>query len=583
VQDSAFRTLIALGNAVLEESELELVFERVIEAGRELTGAQYAALGVLDERREGLARFLTSGIDDETRGGIGDLPSGHGVLGELIRNPRPLRLTDVGAHPRSYGFPVGHPPMDTFLGVPIVVEGEAWGNLYLTEKPDGAFTDDDEQVVVMLARYAAIAIANARRVQALSGRRDELERTLAAMQATVEISRALAGETDLDVVLQLIAKRGRALVGAGALVIELAVGDRLRVAAVAGAVDRGIVGRDVPAEGSVAGRVLRTRKSERLSDELNRARFEETGLGGFGFVAGSGLFVPLAFRTETPGVLVALQPPDAPDFTDEEERLLTSFATSAASAVITARSVSNDQLRAREAATEGERRRWARELHDETLQGLGALRLSLSAARKSSDAAVWRSALDGTVTELDTEIANLRSIISDVRPAALDELGVGAALEALADRTRSHGLNVELRLDLDYEAGRASTRHDPDLETALYRIAQEALTNAAKHSGAESLMVDVAEADDHVTVRVRDDGQGFDPSADSVGGFGLTGMRERVELVGGSLKVDSAPGAGTTVTARLPARRAEDNDGAAHSDAFHTAAPKRSVASSKRT
>ena len=544
MQDSALRTLIALGNAVLEESELELVFERVIEAGRELTGAQYAALGVLDERREGLARFLTSGIDDETRGVIGDLPSGHGVLGELIRDPRPLRLTDVGAHPRSYGFPIGHPPMDTFLGVPIVVEGEAWGNLYLTEKPDGAFTDDDEQIVVMLARYAAIAIANARRVQALSGRRDELERTLAAMQATVEISRALAGETDLDVVLQLIAKRGRALVGAGALVIELAVGDRLRIAAVAGSVDRGIVGREVPAEGSVAGRVLRTRKSQRLRDELNRARFEETGLGRFGFVAGSGLFVPLAFRKETPGVLVALQPPDAPDFTDEDERLLTSFATSAASAVVTARSLSNDQLRAREAATEGERRRWARELHDETLQGIGALRLSLSAARKSSDAAVWRSALDDTVTELDTEIANLRSIISDVRPAALDELGAGAALEALADRTRSRGVSVELGLDLDYEAGRTTMRHDSDLETALYRIAQEALTNAVKHSGAESVIVDVAEADGFVTVRIRDDGQGFDRSADSAG-FGLTGMRERVELLGGSLTVESAPGAGT--------------------------------------
>ncbi len=582
MQDSALRTLIALGNSVLEESEMEVVFERVIDAARELTGARYAALGVLDDRRELLARFLTSGIDEDTRRVIGDLPRGHGVLGELIRDPRPLRLPDVGAHPRSYGFPIGHPPMDTFLGVPIVVGGEAWGNLYLTEKPGGEFTEEDEQVVVMLARYAAIAIGNARHVQALSGRRDELERTVAAMTATVEISRALAGETDLDVVLQLIAKRGRALVGAAALVIELAVGDRLRIAAVAGAVDRDMVGRELAIEGSVAGRAMQTRRPQRLSDELNRARFDDTGLGRFGFEAGAGLFVPLVFRTETPGILAALHPPGADEFSDDDERLLTSFATSAASAVVTARSVGGDQLRAREAATEDERRRWARELHDETLQGLGALRLSLSAARRGDDTAVLRAALDDAITELDTEIANLRGIISDVRPAALDELGVGAAVEALADRVRSRGIDVVLHTDLDYEAGRAKTRHDPDLETALYRIAQEAMTNALKHSGSESLAVDVEEAEGWVTIRVRDDGQGFDESGTS-GGFGLVSMRERAELLDGSVTIDSAPGAGTTLTARLPARRSAGTGSAQRSDASATAGPNRVAASSKRT
>src|SRR5687768_3782216 len=182
MQDSALRTLIALGNSVLEESELELVFERVIDAARELTGARYAALGVLDASRERLARFLTAGVDDDTREMLGEPPSGHGVLGELIRTPQPLRLPDVGGHPRSYGFPIGHPPMETFLGVPILVGGQAWGNLYLTEKESGSdFTEDDEQAVVMLAGYAGIAIDNARRLEELSARRDELERTLAAM------------------------------------------------------------------------------------------------------------------------------------------------------------------------------------------------------------------------------------------------------------------------------------------------------------------------------------------------------------------------------------------------------------------
>jgi len=582
MQDSALRTLIALANSVLEKSELEPVLERVIEAARQLTGARYAALGVLDARRQRLERFLTTGIDDDTRELLGEPPSGHGVLGELIRDPKPLRLPDVGGHPRSYGFPIGHPPMETFLGVPVLVDGEAWGNLYLTEKAGGGeFTADDEQAVVMLAGYAGIAIGNARRLQELSGRRDELERTVAALRATAEISRALAGETDLDVVLALIAKRGRALVGAGALIIELAVGDRLRIVAVAGAVDRGIVGSELPAEGSVAGRVLELRRTQRLSDELNRARFHEAGLGRLGLEAGAGLYVPLVFRRETPGVLAALHPPGAGDFSDEDERLLTSFATSAASAVVTARSVTNEQLLAREAATEDERRRWARELHDETLQGLGALRLSLAAARRSSEPEVWRAALDDAITELDTEIANVRGIISDVRPAALDELGTEAAVEALSDRIRSRGIDVALTVDLDWEAGRSATRHDDELETALYRIAQEAMTNGLKHSGAQLLTVDIAEADGHVTVSVHDDGQGFDASARAEG-FGLLGMRERVELLDGTLTVVSAPGEGTTLSARLPVRRRPAANGA-DDPVVDTTAPARRSAASSRT
>jgi signal transduction histidine kinase len=538
-------------------------------------------LGVLDPRRERLERFLTTGIDDDTREMLGEPPSGHGVLGELIRHPHPLRLPDVGAHPRSYGFPIGHPPMETFLGVPILVEGQAWGNLYLTEKEGGEFTEDDEQSVVMLAGYASIAIGNARRLHELSTRSNELERNVAALRATAEISRALAGETDLGVVLELIAKRGRALVGAGTLVIQLAAGDRLRIAAVAGSADRDIVGRELPLQGTVAGRVLETRTAQRLSDDLNRMRFHEAGLGRLGLEAGAGLFVPLVFRTETPGALVALHPPGAGDFSDEDERLLRSFATSAASAVVTARAVSTEQLRAREIATEEERRRWARELHDETLQGLGALRLALASARRMSDPEAWRAAIDDAVGELDTEIANVRGIIADVRPAALDELGTGAAVEALAERIRARGIDVTLNLDLDWEAGRTATRHDDELETAVYRLAQEAMTNALKHSGAESLTLELSEADGYITLRVEDAGRGFDPEARAAG-FGLLGMRERVELLGGEFSVASTPGVGTTVTTRLPARRRPAANGADHSLAWTTERTRRS-ASSRRT
>ena len=550
MEDRALHTLIELGRGVLEETEPEPVLERVLEVARRLTGARYAALGVLNARRDGLERFVTVGIDDETRRALGDPPLGHGVLGELIRNPRPLRLADVGAHPRSYGFPVGHPPMTTFLGVPIVIGGEAWGNLYLTDKAEGAeFTEEDERAVDVLAGWAAIAIENARRLRDARSRRDELERTLAAMRATVEISRALAGETDLGVVLELIAKRGRALVEARALVIELVVGDRLRIVAVAGDADRELLGEEVPIAGSASEHALRAGRPRRLADAPVRAAFERVGLGRLGVSAGDGLFVPLTFRNETPGVLVALDPAHGGAFTADDERLLSAFAVSAASAVATARSVTSEQLRARERAAEEERRRLARELHDETLQGLGALRLALGAARRAEDPARWRAALDDAVVELDTEIASVRGIISDVRPAVLDALGAEAALDSLADRMRRRGIDVDVAIDLPGEP-----RYDEETETAIYRIVQEGLTNAIKHAEARSAEVSVAEADGFVVVRVGDGGRGFDPAAEGTG-FGLTGMRERVESLAGTLVVDAAPGAGTTVTARLPARR----------------------------
>jgi signal transduction histidine kinase len=558
--EGSLSTLIALGRSVLAESELGPVLERVLAAAQEVTGARYAALGVLDSDRRRLERFVTAGIDEATRRALGDPPRGHGVLGELIREPKPLRLPDVSAHPRSYGFPVGHPPMTTFLGVPVLIGGEAWGNLYLADKHGGEFTAEDEAAVVMLAEWAGIAVENARRLEDVRNRRDELERTLGAMSATVEISRALAGETDLDRILQLIAKRGRALVGARVLAIELVQGDRLRIAAAAGEIDQAVVGEEIDALGSVAERVLRERTAQRLSDDDNRARFEKVGLGTrFADDVKAGLLVPLAFRTEAPGVIVALNPVHGGEFTADDERLLSSFAVSAASAVVTARSLTLEQLRAREAATEDERRRWTRELHDETLQGLGALRLALSAARRLEDPERWKAAIGEAIAELDTEIASLRGIIADVRPASLDELGTLAALEALADRTRSRGVEVALVVDLDYEAGRTTVRPDPELETAVYRVVQEAVNNAVKHAGADDVAVTVREQGHVIMVRVSDEGHGFDPG-EPARGYGLVGMRERVESLGGALAIESSPGTGTTVTVRLPVLRTPAQD-----------------------
>src|SRR4051812_7798673 len=203
MNEHGLRRLLEVGRSLVTVLDPEAVFSRVLEVARELTGARYAAIGVLDEPRQRLERFLTAGIDEDTHRAIGDLPHGRGVLGVLITDPRPLRLADVGQHAQSYGFPLAHPPMTTFLGVPIIIEGQAWGNLYLTEK-DGshAFTADDEEAVVVLADWAAIAIGNARLYRNVRERRDELERTMRGLETTTEISLALGGMTDLDRVLE---------------------------------------------------------------------------------------------------------------------------------------------------------------------------------------------------------------------------------------------------------------------------------------------------------------------------------------------------------------------------------------------
>ena len=239
---SRLRRLLDVGRTLVSDLDLESVLRAVLEAASELTGARYAAIGVLAPDRRTLERFLTLGIDAEKQQQIGDLPRGRGVLGVLIDDPRPLRLADVGAHPKSYGFPIGHPPMRSFLGVPLLIRGEVWGNLYLTEKQDGEFDEGDEEAILVLADWAATAIDNARLYRSERERRGELERAVRGLEATTEIARAIGAETHLGRVLELIVKRGRALVEARGMVILLSDGDDLVITAVAGQVASEVIG-----------------------------------------------------------------------------------------------------------------------------------------------------------------------------------------------------------------------------------------------------------------------------------------------------------------------------------------------------
>ena len=546
------RQLIEAGRGLVAYRELEPLLHRLLEMARDLTGARYAALGILDESRRELERFLTTGIDADTHAAIGALPRGRGVLGVLISDPQPLRLADVGKHPRSYGFPPAHPAMGAFLGVPIIIRGEAWGNLYLTEKRTGQeFTEGDEDAVVVLAAWAAIAIDNARLYQRAEERREELERAVVGLRAMTEIALSVGGETDLSKVLELIAKRGRALVEARSLVILLDEGGELAVAAAAGEVRADPARARLPTGGSVAGDVLRSGRPKRLDEVTGElwAGFEELG----GSVS-SALLVPMTFRGSSVGVLAALdRTGSGPAFSRDDEDLLRSFATSGATAVHTAQSVAQDRLRHSIEAAEQERRRWARELHDETLQGLAGLKVLLETAGRRGSEEGTRAAVAQTIAEIDGQIRGLRNLITELRPAALDELGLGAAIESLVERLQVvEGLELELELGAPGTLGRFS----PEVETAIYRFVQEALTNVTKHARAERAWVAVQESGSRLKVSVRDDGIGFDPAAPSEG-LGIVGMRERLALASGELHLASHPARGTTVSASLPAPRQE--------------------------
>jgi signal transduction histidine kinase len=549
LDEPRLRELIDVGRSLVAELDPEAIFSQVLEVASQLTGARYAALGVLDEERHELERFITRGIDTEERRAIGALPRGRGVLGLLIEHPRPLRLADVGRHPRSYGFPPGHPPMSSFLGVPVLVRGRAWGNLYLTEKESGDFDEADEQAAMILAEWTAIAIENARLYRSAQVRSDEMERAVHRLEATTEIARAVGGETDLERILEVVVKRGRALVEARSLLILLREGEELVAASSAGEREGGMAKARVPIRGSIPGQVMGARAPRRVQG-LDPSLMARPGSRELGVMA---LLAPLLHRGQALGVLLAVDPLGREGgFSPEDEDILLSFAASAATAVATAQSVAEGRVRESIAATERERGRWARELHDESLQSLAGLRVLLSAARRSDPEEVDRLLVRG-IEQVDTAIGEMRRLIAELRPSTLDELGLGAALEALAERTVASG-SVELRVELDLavEGGRHDARLLAEIEDTVYRLVQEALNNALHHGEAECVTVDVSEEDGTLRVRVEDDGRGFDPGAPTEG-FGLIGMRERAELAGGKLELRSAPGEGTTIVATVPA------------------------------
>ena len=538
--ENRLRALVETGVAIASELSLEALLQRLVESAAALTGAQYAALGVIDRSGAGLERFLTTGIEPEAQAAIGDLPRGRGILGVLIRDATPLRLRDLSEDPRSVGFPRNHPPMRSFLGVPILLRGVAYGNLYLTEKAGGeVFTEEDEELVSLLAAQAAVAIENARLYEAATGWSRQLE-------SLNDVADALVTETDLDRLLELIASRLRDLLDARLVTVLLpAGGNQLRFAAAAGQGGDKLAGRVVSREGSKSGRVLDRGRSERVDSLLDDPDVDQEAMRLLG--ARSGLWVPLRVRGRSIGILAAHDKLGAEvRFTDTDLRLAETFASRASVAVDLSERIARDALQRVVEAQEAERRRLARELHDETGQALTSILLGLKGLEEQLGADDSRAAVADLRELVVSTLQDVRRLAVELRPTALDDFGLVAALERLTE-----SFAEQSRIPVDFQSALPPQRLPEEVETALYRIVQESLTNVVKHAHASRVSVLLTRRNGSVAAVVEDDGRGFDPGEVPDGGFGLLGMRERVAALGGRLELESGE-SGTTIVAEVP-------------------------------
>ena len=536
------RAIVDAGVALASELSLDAVLEKITEAAAELTGARYAAIGVIDPSGQALEKFLVTGIDDETKDAIGDPPHGRGILGALIQDAKPLRLDDLAQDPRSVGFPANHPPMRTFLGVPILLRGVAYGNLYLTEKAEGAaFTEEDEELTTLLSTQAAVAIENARLYEAAT-------RWLKQLESLNEVSNALVSETDVSRLLDLVATRLRELVRARLVTIALPnhEGD-LIVRATAGEGGEELVALRLEREGSKAGRVLDRRRSERIDSLIEDLEVDQEVSRRLG--ARTGLYVPMLVRDRPIGVITAhdKQGSDA-RFSDEDVRLAETFAARAAVAVDLSERVASDALRRVVSAQELERQRLARELHDETGQALTSILLGLKRVEDATSASEASEAAGELRDLVVSTLQDVRRLAVELRPKALDDFGLVSALERLVETFQE-----QTGIEVDLEPRLGEDRLPFDVETTLYRITQEALTNVVKHAQAKHVSIVLTRRDGSVSAVIEDDGRGFSSVSSNEDGLGLLGMRERISLVGGRLDVESSPGSGTTLSIEVPA------------------------------
>ncbi|MCG3755073.1 GAF domain-containing sensor histidine kinase [Amycolatopsis sp. Poz14] len=524
--------------AVASGLELDATLRRIVQAAVELGEAHYGALGVLGDDGT-LAEFVYLGIDAETRQRIGHLPEGHGLLGLVIDDAKPLRLTEISAHPASVGFPANHPPMHSFLGVPVRVREEVFGNLYLTEKKDGAeFTDDDEVIVQALAAAAGIAIENAHLYEQTRLRQRWLG-------ATSEVTTELLGGTDPVDALELIAGRALELTGSDVTMLALPGTGRLdvdeerdtdpaelTVTVCAGGDATDLMGLRMSVDGTVPGAVFRDRTPRRMAE---LALLPDRGRG-------PALVVPLRAGDHTSGVLIALRDPGSALFETAQLPVLASFADQAALAL----QLAAQQRAARERDVLSDRDRIARDLHDHVIQRLFAVGLAMQSTQRRTKAPELQRRLQESIDQMHEIVREIRTAIFDLHGGAAGETRLRNRLhDAIAELTDDAPLHPAVSMAGPLDAVPAQ------LAEHVEAVVREAVSNAVRHAGASALSVSVAVRDERVRISVTDDGTGL---PEGVSPSGLGNLRERAESAGGEFTLGTSSGGGVRLDWSAPLR-----------------------------
>lgn len=519
--------------AITSGLKLDATLRAIVHTAAELVDARYGALGVrgYDHR---LVEFVYEGIDEETRHLIGSLPEGRGVLGALIEEPKPIRLDDISRHPASVGFPLHHPPMRTFLGVPVRIRDEVFGNLYLTEKADGQpFSDDDEVLVQALAAAAGVAVDNARLFE-------ESRTREAWIEATRDIGTQMLAGADPAMVFRLIAEEALTLMAAAATLVAVPLDDEapayevddLVIVEVAGEISPAVKQMTVAVSGTSIGGVFHDRTPR---------RFDRLDLAVDGPVEpGPALVLPLRAADTVAGVLVALRSADEQPFSDKQLDMMAAFADQAALAW----RLATAQRQMREVEILTDRDRIARDLHDHVIQRLFAVGLTLQGAAPRARVPAVRESIYSSIDDLQEIIQEIRSAIFDLHAGPSRATGLRHRLDKVIDQLAIPALHTTVQY-----TGPLSVV-DTVLANHAEAVLREAVSNAVRHANATSLAINVSVEDD-VRVEVVDDGDGI---SGDITESGLRNLRQRADDAGGEFTVENMPTGGTLLRWSAPLR-----------------------------
>lgn len=534
MEDALVRAALALTS----DLSLPATLQKIVELSAEVAHARYGALGVIAPDGGTLQEFVTHGITEEQRHAIGRLPIGRGILGVLITDAQPLRLKRIQDHPRSVGFPPNHPPMTSFLGVPIAIRGRVFGNLYLTEKRGAPeFSESDEEAVIRLAAQAAVAVENARLYHAAQMGQRRLE-------AVNEITQAILGGRPSNEVLRLIAARARELVdsavatiatpipGGSELVVRVAVGERADL----------LEGSTFPGEAALSAELIAKGEGPEPNDLSADPHLPQplVELGDMG----PAVFAPLAVRDRVFGTLAVANRDGGRGFTEEDASVVRTFAAQAAVAL----EQSRIQGELQRLALVEDRERIAKELHDDVIQSLFAEGMALQASLAIvNDPSAMEARLVQAVENIDRVIRDLRNYIFGLRPGVAADRQLDRSLRDLAAGF-AKGSQAEIDVYSDdgavsQLAGRASD---------VLSAAREAISNAVRHSGCDHITVSLNMAGDAALLEIADNGKGFELGQVMGRGQGLPNLQDRAESLGGDLEIESEPGRGTWVRVRIP-------------------------------